>query len=135
VNLASRLESLASLYGLRILIASETARRSSDRLAIIEVDRVRVKGKQEAETIFTLLGGTDVAAEELFLLSREAFHSMLLHYRAQAWEEALVHLERFKAVNRFVHLNKLIEIYSFRIGGFLSNGPSPDWDGVFNAWR
>jgi adenylate cyclase len=58
---------------------------------------------------------------------------MLWHYRAQAWEEALTHLGRCKAISRIAHLSRLLDIYSLRINGFLSSPPPPDWDGVFDA--
>ncbi len=133
VNLASRLESLTSLYGLRILIASETARRCCGKPALIEVDRVRVKGKQDAETIYTVLGGQELASKEEFLVLRDTFSSMLSHYRAQAWQPALADLRRCMDSGSFAHMNRLFEIYAARIEGFLSEPPPSDWDGVFNS--
>jgi adenylate cyclase len=135
VNLASRLETLTAFYGLPILIASETARRCFGKLALIEVDHVRVKGKQEAVTIYAVVGGAEVATQEQFLLIRDMFHSMLSCYRARAWEEALTHLGHCRAINRITQLAKLFEIYSRRIDEFLSSSPPTDWEGVFEAGR
>jgi adenylate cyclase len=133
VNLASRLESLTAFYGLRILIASATVHRCSDKLAIIEIDRVRVKGKQEAEKIYSVLGGAAIAADEQFHLFNDSFQSMLSCYRAQAWEEASTHLAHCKAINYSGQLGTLLEMYAMRISGFRSSPPPQDWDGVFNA--
>ncbi|MGA7328316.1 MAG: adenylate/guanylate cyclase domain-containing protein [Rhodomicrobium sp.] len=133
VNLASRLESLTSLYGLRILLASETARLCRGKLALIEVDRVRVKGKQDAETIYTVLGGLELASKEQFLVLRDSFSSMLANYRARAWQQALGDLRRCMDMESFSYLNTLFEIYIARINAYLGGPPPPDWDGVFNA--
>ena len=133
VNLASRLEALTALYGLRILIASETARRCSGRLAIIEVDRVLVKGKKEAETIYTVLGGPALLQQEQFVSLQKAFHSMICHYRAKKWHDAILDLERCKEID-FPGLNRLMEVYSARLSGLVTNPPASDWNGVFKAW-
>jgi adenylate cyclase len=133
VNLASRLEALTAVYGLHILISSETARQCSGKLALIEVDRVRVKGKRDAETIYSVLGRYDLEQQEQFLSFRSEFHSMLAHYRAKEWPEALVHLDRCRDINRTDRLDKLLDLYSFRIAGFANNPPPSDWDGAFNA--
>jgi adenylate cyclase len=133
VNLASRLESLTAAYGLRILISSETARQCSGQLAIVEIDRVRVKGKQDAETIYTLLGEQDLAQQGLFLNFRDAFHSMLAHFRAQEWPDALIHLRQCQDMKGLEGVNKLLDLYASRIAAFTANPPPPGWDGVFKA--
>ena len=56
VNLASRLEGANKTFGTHILIGDETARRVSGVLATRPLARLRVKGKQEAIEVHTLLG-------------------------------------------------------------------------------
>ena len=56
VNLASRLEGLTAQLLVRNLTSEATARALNGRLAAVEVDIVRVKGKQEPERVFTILG-------------------------------------------------------------------------------
>ncbi len=133
VNLASRLESLTAVFGLRMLIASETARRCAGKLAIVEVDRVRVKGKKDAETVYTVLGGPDVAQQESFLTFRSTFQAMLAHYRAKDWPQALALLDGCRGIGGMDRLDKLLNLYASRLAGFADNPPPADWDGVFQV--
>src|SRR5262249_50530336 len=57
VNLASRLESLTRSYGVEIIVGEDAA-AGIDDMALLEIDRVRVKGRSEPLTIYTLLGAT-----------------------------------------------------------------------------
>ena len=58
VNLASRLEGANKAFGTGILVGDETARRVQGVLATRPLARLRVKGKQEAIEVHTLLGET-----------------------------------------------------------------------------
>jgi adenylate cyclase len=51
VNLASRLESASKELGVSIVIGPETARQIGDRLPLVPLETIRVKGKQEAITV------------------------------------------------------------------------------------
>ena len=55
VNLASRLESLTRAYGVEIIVGEDAAAGIED-MALLEIDRVRVKGRSKPLTIYTLLG-------------------------------------------------------------------------------
>ncbi len=132
VNLASRLEALTAVYGLRILAAAETARRCAGALATLEVDRVRVKGKQQAETVYTIFGA-ELAGQVHFEAFRAAFHAMLGHYRARNFAQAQIDLSRCRELNRMGRLGKLLDVYAARIARFIENPPPADWDGVFAA--
>jgi adenylate cyclase len=134
VNLASRLEALTATYGLRILIAAETARRCAGKFAIAEVDRVQVKGKQDPETVYTLFGGNELAQNAQFVAFHDAFHTMLIHYRARNWDKALDSLGQCREADQEGRCGKLLAIYSSRITSFAANPPPPDWNGVFKAW-
>src|SRR5881628_1171299 len=58
VNLGSRLEGLSKAYGVDI-VASESTRRLANGFAWQELDRVRVKGKDQAVAIFWPLAQAD----------------------------------------------------------------------------
>ncbi|APH70104.1 CHASE2 domain-containing protein [Aquibium oceanicum] len=67
VNLASRLEGRTKDYGTPLLVGDETARHIRDRIDLVEVDRISVKGKAEAVTVWTvasLMGARPIAAVE-----------------------------------------------------------------------
>ena len=54
VNLASRLESQSSNYGLHMIVGENTYMIDSS-FTMIEIDKIAVKGKSSPETIFTCL--------------------------------------------------------------------------------
>src|SRR3546814_20019451 len=56
VNLAARLEGQSKNYGVGVVLGPDTAAKARDRFAVIELDRIAVKGKKEAVNILTLLG-------------------------------------------------------------------------------
>ncbi|TCS05234.1 adenylate/guanylate cyclase domain-containing protein [Rhizobium sp. BK418] len=62
VNLASRLEGASKNYGVALLLGEETARLVADRYAVVELDRIIVKGRTVPSPIFTVLYGSHSAA-------------------------------------------------------------------------
>lgn len=56
VNLASRIESLNKAFGTDILISEETANRVKDRIRVIPMQKITVKGKSEPLTVYAVLG-------------------------------------------------------------------------------
>jgi adenylate cyclase len=77
VNLASRLEGQTKSYGVSILIGSATAAAVDGRFAVLELDRLQVKGKTEPEIIHTVVGREDVAGSAAFRRLRELNAAML----------------------------------------------------------
>ena len=65
VNLAARLESETKNYGVWILLGERTARLVAAEHCVVELDRIRVKGKSEETRISTVVPETD--AETLAL--------------------------------------------------------------------
>jgi adenylate cyclase len=62
VNLASRLESETKAFRVSILVGEETARRAGGRIALAELDRVKVKGKTQAVAVSTPVPGAEPGA-------------------------------------------------------------------------
>ena len=95
VNVASRLEGRTKYYGVGILVGEATREQVADVL-FREVDRIRVKGREAAITVYEPLGlemqaGPEVRAE------LELWNQMLAALRAGRWPEAergLAELER-----------------------------------------
>ena len=58
VNLASRLEGETKSAGVSLLLGQETARQASARFPVIELDRIKVKGRSVASPVFTVLKST-----------------------------------------------------------------------------
>jgi adenylate cyclase len=68
VNLASRIESLCKTYGAKILLSSSTKDALKKEYKLREVDRVKVKGKDKAVTLFEVLGCGEFSESESELL-------------------------------------------------------------------
>jgi adenylate cyclase len=54
VNLGSRLEGITKQYGVDIIVSEFTHAHAPDKFNYTELDRVKVKGKNEAVTIFSV---------------------------------------------------------------------------------
>jgi adenylate cyclase len=90
VNVASRLEGRTKHYGVGILVGEATRRQIED-VAWREIDRVKVKGKDEAITIYEPLG----LAAELETSQQEELRiwaQALRAYRARNWDLAEVNI-------------------------------------------
>jgi adenylate cyclase len=126
VNLGSRLEGLTKNYGVRI-IASENTRAAAPAFAYRELDRVRVKGKDEPVTIFEPIDRDEKLDGET-RERLERFHQALHKYRQQEWDQA----ERLLRELQEQEPERVIYgIYLERIRMFREDPPPADWDGVF----
>jgi adenylate cyclase len=131
VNLASRLESQSATYGVPIIVGSKTAVAAQERLAILEMDLVTVKGKQEPEVIYAILGRADLANSERFQRLRNHTIDMIWRYRSRDWDGALNAMEKARALDDDNRLKTLFALYAGRIGAFRTAPPPPDWNGVY----
>ncbi len=64
INLGSRIEGLCKPYGAKILISEATKSKLTQDYKIREVDRVRVKGKEESVRIYEVLGYGEFDSDE-----------------------------------------------------------------------
>jgi adenylate cyclase len=133
VNLASRLESQTKFYGVSILIGAKTAASVAEEFAAVEVDRIQVKGKNEAETTYTILGGPDVAGTPEFRAVRQSFAHVLQSYRKRDWSGSLQAINACKESAAAFGLGHVLELYEERIQAFMQTPPPSDWDGVYVA--
>ena len=131
VNLASRLESQSVTYGVPVIAGSKTALAAKDRLAILEMDLVTVKGKQEPEVIYAILGRADLANSERFQRLRNHTIDMIWRYRSRDWEGALNAMEKAQALDDDHRLKTLFALYAGRISAFRTTPPPPEWNGVY----
>ena len=126
VNLASRLESQSSNYGLHMIIGENTFIEDA-AFCIIEIDKIAVKGKSSAETIFTCFEAKTKFAGE-FLDKHKNF---LKEYRAQNWDVAK------SLISELISSSDELELYykymGSRIEDYEINPPSADWEGVYVA--
>jgi adenylate cyclase len=125
VNLGSRLEGITKQYGVGILVGEDTRKAVKD-IVFREVDRVRVKGKDEAIVIFEPLGLEGEVDKSMHDEIR-LWNQCLRHYRSQDWDQAevaLLNLQRMRPDCQ------LYQTYVERIEHYRREPPEPGWDGV-----
>jgi adenylate cyclase len=126
VNLASRLEMLTKRYGVTMIIGEETRAAVPD-VIVRELDRVRVKGKDEPVAIFEPIGRQGSVDKEI-LDRMKLFAQALKFYRAQDWDKAELQLLNLMKAEPD---SGLYRMYVERIAVFRSSPPPSSWDGVY----
>jgi adenylate cyclase len=86
VNLASRVEGAAKVYGTNSLITEATAAAAGGAVPLRELDWLRVKGRGEPVTVFEVLLDSDPTSARAEAL--RAYAKGLEQYRARAFAEA-----------------------------------------------
>ncbi|MDI3381952.1 CHASE2 domain-containing protein [Xenophilus aerolatus] len=130
VNLAARLEGLGEHYGIDI-VASEATRHQCDAFLWQEVDRVRVKGKQQEVTIFTPCG-LRASAPRQRLEELAQWQAVLDAYRARRWHATEALLDALRGG----HEEKVLyRVYAQRLASIRLQPPDTDWDGAVQFER
>ena len=127
VNLGSRLEGLSKAYGVDIVV-SESTRKQTDEFAWQELDRVRVKGKEQAVAIFWPVAPKDRLPEDT-AAELKTWGSFMKAYRAQNWDQADVMLINLLRMNAKKYLYQL---YAERVASMRLLPFDPGWDGATN---
>jgi adenylate cyclase len=125
VNVASRLEGRTKGYGVDILVG-ETTRSQVKDVVFREVDRIKVKGKDGAVTIYEPLG-PEGGVERKVLDELKLWNQALRAYRAQQWDQVEVGLLNLQRMNPECGL---YQVYAERVAAKRRDPPPPDWDGV-----
>ena len=132
VNLSSRLEGQAKFYGCPIVVGENTAQAASD-FAFLELDLIRVKGRQQPSHVFALLGDTTLREDEGFAALAEAHGEMIQAYRGADWARAGERLAWCRTRTDGLPLAKLYDIYAERLAGHPTILDIDQWDGVYEA--
>ncbi len=129
VNLSSRLEGVTKEYGCDIILSEFTYNLCGDRIWVRELDKIRVKGKHEAVTIYELIGNRTQSL-------KDSDHEFLAHY--SAGREAYLARDFFRAIANFEHAQKIrsfdqaIAVHLERAQKYLLDPPPESWDGVYS---
>ncbi|MGZ8305475.1 MAG: CHASE2 domain-containing protein [Allosphingosinicella sp.] len=129
VNLASRIEGLSKPYGIPILMGEELARELTG-FATLEIDRVRVVGRDRPATIFALLGDESLAQSPVFKAFATCHAGLLAAYRTRRWDEAEQAVSQHEGTAADYGLAKLYARYRASIRACRETAPGEDWDGV-----
>lgn len=131
VNLASRLESVNKIYGTDMLAGEETRRLAGDGFVWREIDRVKVKGRATAATIYTLIGQVgDARDPDSARLIGEHYAAGLASYREREWTRASNYFRSALAIDATDGPSRTMlarcELYAAS-----PTPPAETWDGVF----
>lgn len=126
VNLGSRLEGLTKEYKASIII-SESTKMAVPEFACLELDRVRVKGKDEPVAIYQPIAPRDGLDKDTKGMLRRHKQALAL-YRDQRWDEA----EReFFMLSQQYSDRRIFAIYLDRVNHFRNHPPEASWDGTW----
>jgi len=125
VNVASRLEGRTKYYGVGILVGEATRTLVKD-VVFKEIDKIKVKGKDEAITIYEPLG-LEAEVEKKALDELKLWHQTIRLYRSRQWDQVEVNLLNLHRMNPGC---ALYELYAKEAAGKRRNPPPAEWDGV-----
>jgi adenylate cyclase len=129
VNLASRLESVNKIYGTDMLAGEETRRLAGDEFVWREIDRVKVKGRATAATIYTLIGQVGDAREpDSARVVGDHYAAGLARYRDRQWRVAANCFRSALAIDASDGPSRTMLA---RCDVYAAAPPPETWDGVF----
>jgi adenylate cyclase len=131
VNLASRLEGASKTYGVDLILSESTALQVAQE-PLAELDLIRVKGRDRAVRIFTVLDGAAKTAADQLTPMLDRHREIRRAYLAQEWERALALIDEADTQELF-GLGPLYALYRERITRFRTESPGSSWDGVYHA--
>lgn len=132
VNLASRLESLTKAYAVNILVGEDLAARLPE-FALIELDLIRVVGRDAPERVFALMGPPEMSSDPAFVETGARMAAVLGAYRSRDWDGAEAALENLRSAGTLPGLQGVAAIYATRVADFRETPPPADWDGISQA--
>lgn len=126
VNLASRLEGITKQYGISIIVGERTYELTKDDFIYRPVDSVRVKGKQQAVTIYEPIADMRYATQADKILQEHSL-SYWEAYRERRFQDVVNILQT--AILSYPQ-DGLMDLYLNRAYAFLETPPSDDWEPV-----
>ncbi|MEO5364426.1 MAG: response regulator [Magnetococcus sp. DMHC-8] len=129
VNLASRLEGLTKYYGCPILVSEDVVRfLDQGECALRELDRVAVKGRDQAIGVYEVMVPGDTVQQERTMRAAGRFREGLERYRAREWEQGMALFQQCLAIDA---ADQAARIYLERCARFRQQPPDDEWTGVF----
>lgn len=128
VNVTSRLEGLAKLYGLSAVVGEATVIRCPG-LAVLELDFIQVRGRAAPTRVFGLADVLGCGAAGMARL-RPLHEEFLRAYRAQKWDESEMLIERCRKAG-IGTLDTYYAVFAARIQILRGASLNLDWDGAY----
>lgn len=129
VNTCSRVEGLTRQYLTHIIVTEATRAYLSDAIALRELDKVVVKGRVQAVTIYDVVGrSAALTSEQAEMMT--AYASGLLAYRERQFETAHAF---FTQALSFVPHDGPSAVMRARCEEFMQTAPPLDWQTIYVA--
>ncbi len=130
VNLAARIQTYSSHWGVAIAVSQDTARLADAEFAFVHVDDIVVKGKDKPVAVFAMMGRKAMAETDAFrnLAANQAL--IWERLRARDWAGARAAIAEGRKLGQIK--DDLYELYEERLDHWERNPPPAEWDG---AWR
>lgn len=128
VNLSARLEGVNKIYGTQNMISEYTYRQVKAEMICRELDYIRVKGREQPLSIYTIL-------DEMKNMDNQMFEFLSMHtkalqlYRAREYDAAA---EKFKKVLALMPQDRVARVFVDRCRQLQHNPELVDDEGVFN---
>ena len=126
VNLGSRLEGANKSYKTNIIISEFTFERVKNEFTCMELDSVRVKGKEQPVKIYNLTGDKDLPDMQEEIVNQ--FNQAINFYKNRKWNKAIHIFENITAMDPNLYA---AEVYIERCLDLKKNPPPRDWDGIY----
>jgi adenylate cyclase len=127
VNVASRLEGANKVYGTRFLVNSRTVELAKDSFLFREVDLLVVKGKQEPQHVFEVLGRKGEVPQQVQDMAA-CYAEGLAAYRRRDWKKATA---VFDAALAAAPQDGPSAIFRQRVARLQAEPPPMDWQGIW----
>ena len=133
VNLAARLEGQTKGYGVKTIVGEDTAKELGDDYAILEIDKLAVKGKTEGVTIYSVLGDFDWWNSNSHIAMESQQHDKMIDmYRRKQFDHASALCEQLKGC--FLgEMSDYYDIWIDRCEEMKTKDLPEDWDGTYIA--
>jgi adenylate cyclase len=128
VNLSSRLEGITKEYGCDIIISEFTYELCSDRIWARQLDKIRVKGKHQAVSIYELISDRATPPDANIQEFISHYHAGRVAYSSRNFETAIT---CFEAAKKIRPQDYAVNIHIERARNYLLKPPSASWDGVW----
>jgi len=126
VNLSSRLEGANKSYKTNIIISEFTFERVKNDFTCMELDSVRVKGKQRPVKIYSLVGYKNLPGIQEEVIDQ--FNQGIAFYKKKKWDAAIHIFENITAMDPDLYA---AHVYIERCFDLKKNPPPANWDGVY----
>ncbi len=128
VNLSARLESATKEYGCDIILGEYTYNLCRDRIWVRELDRIRVKGKNQAVSIYELIGESDMPLDDATKWFLDVYAAGRRAYLNREFHKALDYFDRAYLLKP--PTDQAVLIHLDRARYYRDNPPPDGWDGV-----